>query len=260
MAWGNGLLSSNDNVVPGPARRRAKGLKAKLIRLRAKLLKLLGGDDGSDTADAGEAVTHFLIAMTAVAERTYPAWSRILHDALADCALSYDDRRGLFEVHPVDDYYFAAVVALEAAKLRGLYPARDASELLSEIGAQVDARAGRHDRVVSDLVFHIIGRIDLGAGMERMKAPYDTAVKAILEHAGLNRSDATRALLRDPGLRHLLGEPLALGVPQWWKSFQTRFKLRWDEPEAVYLADNESVVAAPAVPIRRRVRRRAVAF
>jgi len=78
--------------------------------------------------------------------------------------LNYDERRTVFELHPIDDYFFAAVVALEAARLRTLYTPREAEELLSEIGEQVDVRAGRRDRVVSDLVFNMIGRIDLGSG------------------------------------------------------------------------------------------------
>src|SRR5436189_197685 len=81
----------------------------------------------------------------------------------------------------------AAVVALETAKLRGLYTPLEAAELLGEIGEQVDARAGRVDRIVSDLVFLMLGRIEMGAGMERMKAPYDKAVKTVLQQMGVTR-------------------------------------------------------------------------
>jgi len=78
-------------------------------------------------------------------------WSATLNDALSEHSLNYDERRTVFELHPIDDYFFAAVVALEAARLRTLYTPREAEELLSEIGEQVDVRAGRRDRVVSDL-------------------------------------------------------------------------------------------------------------
>jgi len=105
----------------------------------------------------------------------------------------------------------------------------------------------------------MIGRIDLGSGMERMKAPYDKVVKLILQQVGVHRIEATKPLMRDKGFRHLLGEPLALNVPQWWRAFQTKFRITWKEPEPVYLSDDAApVIAAPAP--RRRPRRRAAAF
>src|SRR5262249_353881 len=150
----------------------------------------------------------------------------------------------LFELNPIDDYFFAATVALEAARMRMLYTPREAEELLSEIGEQVDLRAGRQDRVVSDLVFDMLGRIGTSGGMEQIKAPYDTVVKAILLQIGVHRVETTKALMRDVAFRHLLGEPLALNVTQWWRAFQTKFRLTWKEPEPVYLSDDD---AAPVV-------------
>ncbi len=224
---------------------------------------MLGQEDADNSVEAKDAVRHFLTAMLGVSARLYPAWQKLLNDALAECDLTFDERHNLFEMHPIDDYFFAAVVALETAKLRGLYTPEEATELLGEIGAQVDAKADRTDRVVSDLVFLMLGRIDLGAGMERMKAPYDKAVKTVLQQIGVGRIPATRRLLGDVGLRHMLGEPLALGVPQWWKSFKAQFKIYWTEPEPVYLEDHDVVPAgAPAAPapLRRSLRRRAAAF
>lgn len=242
---------------PGGA--ELQGFKKSARKLRTRLRQLLGAGGPDDFVEARVAVEHFLNAMAMVSARLYPGWSRILNDAFSECALNYDERRAVFELHPVDDYFFAAVVALEAARLRTLYTPREAEELLSEIGEQVDGRADRQDRVVSDLVFQMIGRIELG-GAERMKAPYDKVVKAILLKIGLNRIEATQPLMRDVGLRHLLGEPLALNVPQWWRAFRAKFGITWKEPEPVYLSDDDAapVIAAPAP--RRRPRRRAVAF
>lgn len=239
-----------------------KGLRAVTRRALVKLRSLFGNDTPENAAEARAAVGYFLKEMESVAARTYPAWSRTLHDALAECSLGYDERRSLLEAHPIDDYYFAAVVALEAAKLRTLYPPADAAELLSEIGEQVDAAVGRQDRVVSDLVFTLVSRISLGAGVDKMKAPYDLVVKNLLQHLGFNKIESTKSLMRDVGLRHMLGEPIALGVPQWWRAFHAKFAIYWQEPEEVYLGDVDlapAVVEAPAVP-RRRQPRRAVAF
>jgi hypothetical protein len=125
----------------------------------------------------------------------------------------------LLEHPPLDDYYFAAVVGLEAAKIRRHLPPDRASEVLTEVAEQVDRAAGRPDRVVSDFAFFVMGRIDLEAGVERMKMPYDEAVKALLQKIGLEADEITRPLMDDLAFRHQLGEPLALGIPAWWKKF-----------------------------------------
>lgn len=259
---------SNDNgrghrAGSGLPTRKQKGLAAAAMRASIRLSRLFGHDARDTSVEAKDAVANFLTAMAGVAARLYPAWQKILNEALADCALDFDERRNLFEMHPVDDYFFAAVVAMETAKLRGLYTPLEAAELLGEIGAQVDAKADRRDRVVSDLVFLMLGRIEMGAGLERMKAPYDKAVKTILQHMGIGKIASTRKLLGDVGLRHMLGEPLALGVPQWWKAFHAQFRIYWNEPEPVYLEDHDVPLAtsAPApAPARRKLRRRAIAF
>ncbi len=256
---------SNDNTHGGRSAglptRKKKGLAAAARRVTGRLRRMLGQEEADNSVEAKDAVRHFLTAMMGVSARLYPGWQKLLNDALAECDLTFDERRNLFEMHPIDDYFFAAVVALETAKLRGLYSPEEATELLGEIGAQVDARADRTDRVVSDLVFLMLGRIDLGAGMERMKAPYDKAVKTVLQHIGVGRIPATRKLLGDVALRHMLGEPLALGVPQWWKSFKAQFRVYWNEPEPVYLEDHEVIPTTTAPqPVRRGLRRKAVAF
>jgi len=258
--------SNGSNGKTALGSQKPKGVAAAVRRTVVKLRRIFGSDIPENAAEAREAVAHFLSAMTSVAARTYPAWSKILTDGLSDHALTYDERRALFEIHPIDDYYFAGVVALDAARIRGLYPPAEAAELLGEIGAQVDAAAGRQDRVVSDLVFLLIGRIDLGSGVDLMKTPYDKVVKTLLQQIGVGKIEATQELMRDKGFRHLLGEPLAVGVPHWWRDFRSKFTLYWEEPEEMDEEETEMALrtlaaasVAPA-PSRRRVRRRAPSF
>ena len=260
---------SNGPIKKAPlGSRKRKGVAAHVQRTIVKLRRMFGVDLPDNAAEAREAVSHFLSEMSSVAARTYPAWSKILNDGLADHSLNYDERRSLLEVHPLDDYYFAGVVALDTARIRGLYSPAEAAELLGEIGDQVDAAAGRQDRVVSDLVFLMLGRIELNTGITQMKTPYDKVVKTILQHIGINKIETTRSLMRDKGFRHLLGEPLATGVPQWWRAFQAKFTLYWATPEEMDEEETEmalqSLAMATAAPVRvkRRgsVRRKAASF
>jgi hypothetical protein len=249
--------------APIPTRKK-RGLAGLAWRLSGPVRRLLGVEGDDNSVEASLAVSYFLSEMLAASGRTYLTWSKLLNDALSECSLGFDERRSLFDANPVDDFYFAGVVALECARMRGFYPPFEAAEILGEVGDQVDAAAGRHDRVVSDLVFLILGRIELGAGVDRMKTPYDQVVKAILQHVGVHKIDNTKVLMSDKALRHLLGEPLALGVPQWWKSFQSRFRLYWPEPQVDPAPAEEIDIPAPAaeasVPMRGRRRRRATAF
>src|SRR5262245_29614867 len=107
------------------------------------------------------AVARFLADMGTVAGRTFAGWQETLLDGIDGCALTVDQRRAVLDVHPLDDYYFAAVVALEASKIRQVFTEDEAVELLSQIADQVDAAARRNDRLVSDLVFSLIGRVEV---------------------------------------------------------------------------------------------------
>src|SRR4051812_17836108 len=123
------LLVSNDNGRgAGLPTRKKTGLAAAARRATVRLRRMFGHDQPDSSVEAKIAVANFLTAMVGVSARLYPAWQKILNDALADCALDFDERRNLFEMHPVDDYFFAAVVALETAKLRGLYTPLEAAE------------------------------------------------------------------------------------------------------------------------------------
>lgn len=181
------------------------------------------------------AVTRFLKHMATAADKTFPMWEKTLLEGLEECALGYDLRHALIEVHPLDDYYYAGTVALEAAKIRRLFAPDEASELLSLIAEHVDAAAGRTDRVVSDLVFFIIGRLEQAASVDKQKMPHDEVVKALLQKLGIDRTEKTRHLMRTVLYRHALGEPLALGVPQWWQLFRTKYALT-AKPEPLAVA------------------------
>jgi len=177
--------------------------------------------------DPADVIARFLTDMRAAAERTYPAWRNILVEGISDIA---PEGSALYEQllthQPLEDFYFAGVVALEAAKIRRYLGADSASALLAELGAQVDRAAGRPDRAVSDLVFIAIGRIEVEAGPELMTMPYDKAVHVLLQRIGLDRDEATRPLMGDFAFRHGLGEPLARGVPAWWKTFAAKAQRR----------------------------------
>jgi len=80
--------------------------------------------------------------------------------------------------------------------------------------------------VVSDFVFFAVGRIDLETGVERMRMPYDLVVLMLLEKIGIGTSASTRPLLFDFVFKHDLGEPLARGIPNWWKHFASAFAIK----------------------------------
>ena len=210
---------------------------------------------------ARKAVEQFLSDMTKVAKRTFPRWHATLAEGIEGCPIDAETRRGVLDVHPLDDYYFAGVVALEASKIRQLFDTEEADEILGQIGDQVDAAAGRNDRVVSDLVFSIAGRVETIMNTEKEKMPYDQVVKAILQRIGVDKVEATEHLMTDALYRHTLGEPLARGVPQWWNTYRKKYALSIT-PEVLTIRTAEAPIldTTNVVPMRRRTPRRAVVF
>ncbi len=207
------------------------------------------------------AVKRFLADTRRAAAKTFPRWQEILSEGIADCLLSYDERRAVFDIHPIDDYYFAGAVALQAARIRPLFPAEESGEVLSLIADTVDAAAERTDRVVSDLVFFIIGRIETVAAADSDKKAYDQAVKVILQRLGLDTVEGTAHLMTQPLFRHALGEPLALGIPDWWVRFHGKYVLaRPGAPGAVGPQAKIVDMAVASKSLRRRPPRRAAVF
>jgi hypothetical protein len=184
-------------------------------------------------ATPAEAVTAFLGAMTGNAGRGAVIWQKMLESALDECGMDYDARYEFFQRTPIEDYYFAAIVAMEAVHIRTLYAPLLANALLSEIGGQIDVAAGRRDRMMSEMVFTVMGRIAISQGPGFQKKPYDVAVKSVLQQLGFDKSPGTAEFMNDKGFRHALGEPLAVGFRNWWAAFQAQFELYLPpEPEA----------------------------
>ena len=217
---------------------------------------------GKSIVEPKVAVTRFLSDMATAAKRTFPAWHETLTVGIEECALSFDEKRSVIEVHPLDDYYFAGVVALETSKIRKMFQDDQARELLSLIGEHVDAVAGRKDRTISDLVFFIISRVDLAITTNSQKMPYDQVVKTILVRLGIDKVEATEHLMSDALYRHTLGEPLALGIPHWWATFKSKYSLGNPAAEATDDPTNLQSIAntKPTKSVRRKVPRRAAAF
>lgn len=149
---------------------------------------------------------------------------------------------------------------MQAAKIRALFPAAEADELLGLIADTVDAAAERTDRVVSDLVFFIIGRIETVAAADSQKKAYDQVVKVILQRLGIDGIEVTAHLLTQPRFRHPLGEPLALGIPDWWTRFHGKYALSSPGAAPVEIQFRVVDMAVAAKAARRRPPRRAPAF
>jgi hypothetical protein len=211
------------------------------------------------TCTAAKAVDGFLASMRRAAERTFPAWLAVFKDGLEDCRLSYDARHAVFDGHPMEDLYFAAVVGLETARIRNVFEASEANDLLSVIAERVDAVAERPDRLVSDLVFHIVSHVDVGTA-ESQEKPHDRVIAILLARMGITAAQATRHLMTDILFRHHLGEPLAVQIPLWWPTFKRKYVLERTTPDHTPMAQIAPMScpsallsgAAPAKPARRR--------
>ena len=211
-----------------------------------------------NAATPREAVMSFLGTMASTATQTSGLWRQQLDFGLDGCALTYEERRDFLSIYPVEDYYFTGVVALEAVRIRQVYTPEEADALFGEIGNQLDHAANRGDRVLSDLLFDIIGRIDLSATPGVQKMPYDIVTKTILRQLDIDRTETTRDLMRDKAFRHSLGEPLALGIQNWWADFAEKFVLHIPpEPEPEEIEEihvSRPQIRRPARP-RRRLKR-----
>lgn len=176
------------------------------------------------------AVKQFLGNVMGLTSRTYPQWQKVIEDGLSEQNANDNRQTDLAAYYPLDDFFFAGFVALEAAKIPGLYESADADILFSTIADRLDVTANRNDRVVSDLFFEIIARLNLLQSEASQKQPYDKVVKVILKRLDFDTSDAGRALLADKAFRQLLAEPFALYAPQWWEKFKASFVLYQPEP------------------------------
>jgi hypothetical protein len=187
------------------------------------------------------AVKQFLGNVMGVTARTYPSWLKVVEDGLSDTN-AHDNRKIDMTTHyPVDDFYFAGFVALEAAKIPGLYESLEVDVLFSTIADQLDRVANRNDRIVSDLFFEIIARLNLLHAEASQKQPYDKVVKVVLKRLDFDKTDGGKMLLSDKGFRQLLAEPFALYAPQWWEKFKAQFVLYQPEVKEDEAKDQEEL-------------------
>ncbi len=178
------------------------------------------------------AVKQFLGNVLGVTARTYPNWLKVVQGGLAEHNSTDNRKIDIDAYYPVDDFFYAGFVALEAAKIPGLYESAEVDILFSAIADQLDRVADRKDRLVSDLFFEIIARLNLLQAEAAQKQPYDKVVKVILKRMDFDKTDAGKMLLMDKGFRQLLAEPFALYAPQWWEKFKANFVLYQPEPVA----------------------------
>lgn len=164
------------------------------------------------------AVQKFLVDMRLAAERSYRSWKEALEGGFAKTPLAPADRAELLKPHPLEDYFYAGLVGLQAAAVRGSFTPTVAEALLRQVALQVDDAAGRGDRMVSNMVFIIFGRIRKNADLGLKVHPEDVVTDVILERLSMDRMKATSRLMHDPRYRHALTAPLIMR-PVWWKAF-----------------------------------------
>jgi len=233
------------------------------LLLRAKALLSFGSKPyiPSNAVTYEVAVRQFLGNMLGVSARTFPQWQRTLEDGLAEHGIAALGHSGLLDMIPVDDFYFVGFTALEAAKLPALYPPHEAEIIYGEIGDQIDKVAGRYDRVMSDLFFGILGRLNLLRISTAQKMPYDKIAKVLLKRLIPDDSPQIHAILDDKALRLGLAEPFALHAQDWWKPFQAQFILYQphvpDDSEEIIKAQIEATAAKQKPLPKRRLWRRA---
>lgn len=164
------------------------------------------------------AVRKFLVDMRIAAERSYRNWKQVLEDGFAKTTLSPSERRELLNPHPLEDYYFAGLIGLQAAAVRESFSPTVAEALLRQVALQTDAAVGRSDRIISNMVFIIFGRIRKNRDLGLNVPAHEVATDVILERLAIDRMGATRHLMRDGRYRAALAAPM-LERSIWWNAF-----------------------------------------
>ncbi|MGE3476906.1 MAG: hypothetical protein AB7H70_13980 [Rhodospirillaceae bacterium] len=171
------------------------------------------------------AVQKFLVDMRLTAERSFRSWKQALETGFARTALAAADRAALLKPHPLEDYFYAGLVGLQAAAVRESFTPTVAEALLRQVALQMDGAVGRGDRIVSNMVFIIFGRIRKNAGLGLKARPEDVVTDVILERLCIDRMTATRHLMHDPRYRRALAAPL-ITRPVWWKAFDEIYRVK----------------------------------
>jgi hypothetical protein len=168
------------------------------------------------------AIQKFLVDMRLAAERSYPSWKQALESGFAKTSLAPADRQALLNPHPLEDYFYAGLIGLQAAAARECFTPAVAEALLRQVALQVDAAAGRGDRIVSNMVFIIFGRIRKNSDLGLPAAPHDVVTDVILERVAIDRMAATRHLMHSPRYRESLNTPLVARA-LWWDAFRALY-------------------------------------
>jgi hypothetical protein len=165
------------------------------------------------------AVEKFLVDMRLTAERSYGPWMEVLQSGFAKTTLSAADRRDLLKPHPLEDYFYAGLIGLQAGAVRESFTPDIAEALLRQVALKVDEATGRSDRIISNMVFIIFGRIRKNGDLGLRVAPQDVVTDVILERLAIDRMKGTRQLMNDPAFRRALNAPFTKRAI-WWNAFQ----------------------------------------
>ncbi|MBT5239624.1 MAG: hypothetical protein HOH20_09970 [Rhodospirillaceae bacterium] len=176
------------------------------------------------TVATKEAAKRFLYDVVEVVEKNYPVWENRLASFLEDSPLEFEEKRRLLETHPVRHYFYAVIVGMEASKIRSLYQADIAEDLLADINELVDQLAGRSDQLVSDLVFDVMRRVRV-VEADDTKKEHDVAMKRISELLQLTTMEATKDLTKDVVFRQEMAQPIAASMRHWWNAFKSSRQL-----------------------------------
>jgi len=198
-----------------------------------------------------QAIEKFLVDMRLTAERAFRRWNKVLMEAISDCPLSPQERAALLRPHPIDDYFFAGVVALHAQTVRRLFPSDVAEGLMKELAVQVDGSVGRSDSVVSHIVFMSLSRMRKAREADNAR-DHDQVIDTLLERIGVDRRRATQHLMTQLLLRQTLGEPLVMAGPNWWQGFAELYAVM--KPPRIIPPVRQVTIIDPSttVPVRRR--------
>jgi hypothetical protein len=134
-----------------------------------------------------------------------------------------------------DPWYFAGVVALEAAKITDLFETPQADEVLREVFGTMDKVIGRDDNDASSLAILIMGRLGMGSLILHRRVPDNLLAKVMMILLG--SAEAAAPLMPDDTAHEKIRKALKLGKPVWWTMFDRRYELT----DAV---DDEAVSAA----------------
>lgn len=122
-----------------------------------------------------------------------------------------------------DPWYFAGVVALEAAKICDLFETPEADEVLRQVFGTMDQVVGRDDDDASALAILIMGRLGMGSLILHRKVPDNLLAKVMMILLG--SAEAAAPLMPDDTAHEKIRKALKLGKPVWWTMFERRYEL-----------------------------------